>query len=130
MNGINHFHILVPSEAEKMLTEGTFLIDIRPAWEYAFKRINFSDVLSIPYKDINANLALIPKNRRLIIMDTAGVQSRMIAKELFNQGFSDLFVLAGGIVAWERSGLPLLTNVSEKLTGSCMCQLKPRLKRK
>jgi hypothetical protein len=38
--------------------------------------------------------------------------------------------MAGGIVDWERDGLPLKTNIEERLSGSCMCQLKPREDRK
>ena len=34
--------------------------------------------------------------------------------------------MAGGIVDWERDGLPVKTNIEERLSGSCMCQLKPR----
>ncbi len=30
------------------------------------------------------------------------------------------------IVDWERDGLPVKTNPEERLSGSCMCQLKPR----
>ncbi len=29
-------------------------------------------------------------------------------------------------VDWDRDGLPLKTNFEERLSGSCMCQLKPR----
>jgi len=34
--------------------------------------------------------------------------------------------MADGIVDWEHDGLPLKTNIEERLSGSCLCQLKPR----
>ena len=48
------------------------------------------------------------------------------------QGFDNIANLAGGIVDWERDGLPINTDITARLSGSCMCQLKPRdaIKRK
>jgi len=33
--------------------------------------------------------------------------------------------MVGGIVDWERDGLPINTDITARLSGSCMCQLKP-----
>jgi hypothetical protein len=33
-----------------------------------------------------------------------------------------------GIVDWESDGLPLKKDLTEQLDGSCVCQLRPRLK--
>jgi len=49
---------------------------------------------------------------------------------LLKKGFSNLANLAGGIVDWERDGLPLRIDRTEQLDGSCVCQLRPRNKKK
>ena len=36
--------------------------------------------------------------------------------------------MAGGIIDWEKDDLPMKINTKERLSGSCMCQLKPREK--
>ncbi len=41
-------------------------------------------------------------------------------------GYENVANMAGGIVDWERDGLPLTTDISNRLSGSCMCQLKAR----
>jgi len=41
-------------------------------------------------------------------------------------GYENVADMAGGIVDWERDGLPLTTEINSRLSGSCMCQLKPR----
>jgi hypothetical protein len=51
----------------------------------------------------------------------------MLLKE---KGFSKIANMAGGIVDWEHDGLPIKTNVEERLSGSCICQLKPRERHK
>jgi len=45
-----------------------------------------------------------------------------------DKGFKQIANMAGGIVDWEHDGLPLITDISQRLSGSCMCQLKPREK--
>ena len=45
---------------------------------------------------------------------------------LINNGFERVENLAAGIVEWELDGMPLVFDNKEKLSGSCMCQLKPR----
>jgi hypothetical protein len=47
---------------------------------------------------------------------------------LISRGFTKVAGLAGGIVEWERDGLPLLLDNKARLSGSCMCQLKFRNK--
>jgi hypothetical protein len=44
---------------------------------------------------------------------------------LINKGQSNIANLAGGIIEWDRDGLPLVINKREQLSGSCACQLKP-----
>jgi 3-mercaptopyruvate sulfurtransferase SseA len=47
---------------------------------------------------------------------------------LLSVGFKNIANLAGGIIEWEQNGFPLRKNLSEQLDGSCMCQLRPRMK--
>ena len=44
------------------------------------------------------------------------------------KGYGNIANMAGGIIDWEKDDLPMKINTSERLTGSCMCQLKPREK--
>jgi len=45
-------------------------------------------------------------------------------------GYENVANMAGGIVNWERDGLSLTTDISNRLSGSCMCKLKARENRK
>lgn len=49
---------------------------------------------------------------------------------MIQAGFQNTYNLAGGFVEWERDGLPIKIDVQERLSGSCMCQLKPRKRNK
>jgi 3-mercaptopyruvate sulfurtransferase SseA len=45
---------------------------------------------------------------------------------MIDHGYDNVANMAGGIIDWERDGLPLTTDISSRLSGSCMCQLKAR----
>ena len=68
----------------------------------------------------------LPQDRYLIFADTVGLRSKEAVLFLKRKGFEKIANMAGGIVDWERDGLPLKSNIEERLSGSCMCQLKPR----
>jgi predicted sulfurtransferase len=65
-------------------------------------------------------------DKHLIFADTVGLRSKESVVLLKDRGFIKIYNMEGGIVDWERDGLPLKTNSGERLSGSCMCQLKPR----
>lgn len=48
------------------------------------------------------------KNKPLVLVCAKGIQSNSIATKWRHQGFSELWVLAGGMTAWQESDLPLV----------------------
>ncbi len=46
-----------------------------------------------------------------------------------DKGFENIANMAGGLVEWERDGLPLKSDKSERLSGSCACMLRKREKK-
>ena len=62
----------------------------------------------------------------LIFADAVGLKSREGVLFMNAHGYENVANMAGGIVDWERDGLPLTTDISNRLSGSCMCQLKTR----
>ena len=84
----------------------------------------------MPNSTIPDNYEAIPRNVPVIVADSVGLRSHEAMEFLISKGFSNLANLAGGIVDWERDGLPLRIDITEQLDGSCVCQLRPRHKRK
>jgi hypothetical protein len=56
------------------------------------------------------------------------LRSHEVMEFLLLKGFTNIANLAGGIVEWEQDGLPLKIDITEQLSGSCVCQLRPRNK--
>lgn len=112
-------------EAVRLLRQGAILVDVRPEYELG-RLFDLENVVYYPYKEIGDHLAELPNEIPLIIADAVGLRSNEVCKVLLENGFMDIYNLAGGIVDWERMGFPVSKDKSRILTGSCMCQLRVR----
>ena len=65
-----------------------------------------ADALKIPMSELGDQLAE-HRERPLVIYCAHGNRSLRVADALTNAGYRDAVSLAGGIVAWERAGLPV-----------------------
>jgi rhodanese-related sulfurtransferase len=64
--------------------------------------------LSIPYDQVAQNLDKIPdKNAKIVLYCRSDRMSNIAAKDLVSLGYTNLWNLDGGMVAWEAAGLPI-----------------------
>ncbi|HBE43237.1 MAG TPA: hypothetical protein DDW27_18965, partial [Bacteroidales bacterium] len=82
----------------------------------------------MPRSGIEKNYLSLSRDLPLIIADSVGLRSHEVMEFLISKGYANIANLAGGIVEWEQDGMPLKTDLSEQLSGSCVCQLRPRNK--
>lgn len=102
------------------------LLDIRNESLQNFKQIDVPVFVLIPFEELAVHAASLPKEKFFICADSSGIHSKAAAHLLLQVGFEKAGNLAGGLVDWERAGLPIRTNIKERLSGSCMCQLRKR----
>jgi rhodanese-related sulfurtransferase len=115
-----------PREAFELCGRGAVIVDVREEYLSNFKNFDVPEILFFPMSKLLEKLSELPKDKYLIFADSVGLRSKEAFVLLKDKGFTKIANMAGGIVDWERDGLPLITNIEERLTGSCMCQLKPR----
>jgi len=62
--------------------------------------------LSVPYDTIGQNLDKLPgdKNSKIVLYCRSGRMSTIAAKELVKLGYTNIWNLDGGMVAWEQAG--------------------------
>jgi rhodanese-related sulfurtransferase len=114
------------SEARQAARDGALLVDLRPAIESDYKKFDVPEVRYIPFEEIGDRIAEIPRDRPVIVADSVGLRSKDAVKYLLEQGFTNVANLNGGILDWERDGMPIIVDLNKQLSGSCTCRLKPR----
>lgn len=124
----NGVHNLTPWESFDLCEKGTIIVDVREDYLNAFRMFGVERVLYLPCSHIEELYKELPVDKPLIFADSVGMRSREAVEFMINHGYENVANMAGGIVDWERDGLPVTTDINYRLSGSCMCQLRPREK--
>ncbi len=97
-----------PARAHELLSreDGPVLVDIRERSEWETGWID--GALRVPMSELSNQLEE-HRDRTLVIYCAHGNRSLRVADALAEAGYGDPVSLAGGIVAWERAGLPVET---------------------
>ncbi len=99
-----------PAEARRFLDRGAILVDIREADEYA--RENIAGALHLPLSKLDeADLAL-HGGKPVIFHCRSGARTTGHALQLAQKvsGACEAFIVEGGLDAWKRAGLPVVTD--------------------
>ncbi len=97
-----------PAEAARLMShEQPLVLDVREANDYREGHIR--EAKHIPFGQLAAKLDQIAswKDKPVIVYCRSGGQSASACKLLARHGFSRLYNLAGGILAWRHDGLPV-----------------------
>jgi rhodanese-related sulfurtransferase len=123
----NGIYNLSPLQAHDLCEQGAVMVDVREAYLNRFKIFNVPALIFCPKTSILEFLPGLPIDKPLILADASGIHSPEAVRILMDNGFKgDCANLSGGLVGWEHAGLPVVINYEERLSGQCVCQLKPR----
>lgn len=97
-----------PTEASRMMShEEPLLLDVREINE--FREGHLRDAKHIPLGQLGSKIDQIAswKDKPVIVYCRSGNRSGMACNLLAKHGFTKLYNLAGGILAWKHDGLPV-----------------------
>jgi rhodanese-related sulfurtransferase len=121
---------VTPGQALELCKRGALMVDVREAFLNRFKMFDVPEIIYRPYSILEETFHNLPEDKPMIFADAAGLHSREATVLAIKKGIEDRVAnLAGGLIEWERDEMPLIIDKSEKLSGSCMCQFRPRDKK-
>ncbi len=95
-------------KATQLINEKDALIlDVRSADEYA--RGHILNARNVPAGQLDARAGELEKfkERPVIVSCQTGMNSTVACTALRNKGFKEVYLLTGGLAAWEQAGLPV-----------------------
>lgn len=101
---INHVD---PQQAQALFRQGAPILDVREPHEYA--EVHAPGSLLVPLGQLasRANEFRTFENKPIILICRSGQRSSAAAEMLAQQGFKVVYNVQGGIIAWEKAGLPV-----------------------
>lgn len=83
------------------------MIDVREDHELAISRL--PNAVHMPMGEVPGRLAELDRDRPLVVLCRSGGRSGQVVQYLQQQGFEDVYNLAGGINEWAETLDPTLT---------------------
>ena len=99
-----------PYQATQLLNGGeAMFVDVRDDAE--FKKGHVLEATNIPLSALDQRLHELEKykDKDLVVYCDSGMRSQKAGAKLKKSGFSKMHMMAGGLAAWEKSSLPLVT---------------------
>ena len=86
--------------------EHPLVIDVREPAEFEASHID--GALLAPLATVEENLAQIPKDREIVLVCRSGRRSGIAYERLAARGYTRMWNMTGGMVAWEKLGYPVV----------------------
>lgn len=99
--------LIDPAEAAGRRSGGDLVLDVREPSEWAGGHV--PGAIHIPYPQLRARLAELPRDRPVVAYCASGVRSSLAASLLAADG-REVRNLRGGFAAWRRAGLEVATD--------------------
>ncbi len=96
-----------PTEADRLVAAGAFLLDVREDDEWAAGRAPAA--VHVPMGQVAERADELPADRVVVCICRAGGRSAAVAAALAGAGF-EVANVDGGMSAWEALGLPVVTD--------------------
>lgn len=99
---------VTPEEARRLMREGAILVDIREADERARERVSGSRHL--PLSKLDEAGAALNEGKPVIFYCRSGVRTHANAARLAERTGCEAYIVEGGLDAWRKAGLPVVTD--------------------
>lgn len=88
---------------------GVVVLDVRTPGEFAAGHIQNAINIDVESSDFDANIAKLDKTKEYDVYCHSGRRSGIATQKMVKAGFTKVFNLDGGIIAWQNAGFPLVS---------------------
>jgi rhodanese-related sulfurtransferase len=108
---------ITPSEVKAYLDSGKviLIIDVRTMSEYVGPLGHIPEAILRPVQEIESWISEFDslKNEEIVIVCKSGRRSGFTTNYLLDNGYSKVFNMIGGMLAWNELGYPMITKLQE-----------------
>ncbi len=124
------YRFIAPREAYQLIKgQKALLLDVRRDFERSMRTVDVEQFFALEAEKIAEKYSALPQDKLILIIDSVGLKSKNVYEYLKGQGFINIAIIIGGVVEWEKDGLPICKNPDFNYGGQCLCQVKPRPKK-
>lgn len=87
----------------KMKGKNTVVLDVRTYPEVRRGKIKGAKQIDIRQADFSKKIQALDKNKTYLVYCRSGMRSSMACKSMVKRGFTELYNLKGGFIAWENA---------------------------
>ena len=99
-------HSLSTLQAIQLLNKSKVsIVDVRKSDEFSAGHLR--DSKNIPIDDLDKRVGEFDKSHPVLVVCQSGVRASRAAAEFRRVGFSEVYILDGGITEWRSQGLPV-----------------------
>ncbi|HSI33186.1 MAG: rhodanese-like domain-containing protein [Phycisphaerae bacterium] len=99
---------LKPAEFEQVVAKpGVIVLDVRTPAEFKTRRLKGAVLADVKSQTFEKRIAELDKTRPYAVYCAMGPRSTKACELLRKAGFTQLYELDGGILAWEKAGKPV-----------------------
>ncbi len=122
---------IIPKEAYRLcIEEGAVIIDVREPELREHKQFDVPQVVYMRLKEIIYQQVTFPDAPLLIFADATGLRSKQAAFYAIKVGLNNVANLAGGIIEWDRDGLPLMVDNNKRMSDKRLHEIKQQIRKK
>jgi rhodanese-related sulfurtransferase len=92
---------------ERRMDEKVLIIDVRTPAEFKQERIE--QAVNKPLDSIEKWVNELPKDKTIYFVCRSGSRSGIAQRIAAQRGYTDAYNMAGGMIAWHREGLPVMS---------------------
>ncbi len=105
---LRKYQVVSPLQAVMLINQDAVVVDVREPSEWAKGHIGNARLIPLGELDKRLEELAAFKDRPVIVTCQSGTRSSVACKKLVKAGFARVYMLKGGMTAWEDANLPVI----------------------